>query len=106
MVPQTVLVRGLCRSKPVLRGPALGTVLSLALRPLPDARQQYAAGGGARGGAADGAGGSAAGGGCKAGTIAGGADTPLISEFILHFLTVPAVVHYLTTALPEVGVGV
>uniref|UniRef100_A0A2P2I5M6 Ubiquitin-protein ligase E3B n=1 Tax=Hirondellea gigas TaxID=1518452 RepID=A0A2P2I5M6_9CRUS len=30
-----ILLKGLCRSKPLLSGPALGTVLTLALRPLP-----------------------------------------------------------------------
>merc|ERR1719187_2155876 len=58
-----LIVRGLCRGKTALRGPAISTIITLATRPLVAA--EYA--------------------------------DKILSLLILHILSVPALIHHLTT---------
>ncbi|KAA0183295.1 hypothetical protein HAZT_HAZT003429 [Hyalella azteca] len=95
---QQVLLRGLCRSKPVLRPASLGAVLTLALRPLPDslAISQLCS--------------QVTNTTMKPGTSGLNSNGPskesgdveLLSQFILQFLSVPAVIRHLSSMVPEV----
>ena len=62
------MLRGLCRGKTALRGPAISTIITLATRPLVGA--EYS--------------------------------DKILSLLILHILSVPGLVHHLTTLAPEV----
>ncbi|KAF2369027.1 HECT domain [Trinorchestia longiramus] len=94
-----VLLRGLCRSKPVLRPPSLGAVLTLALRPLPDgvaASQSWTSPVMVRPVSAPS---SSSSGPKKA--VDGGVEAQLLSQLILQFVSVPGVVRHLTMMVPE-----
>lgn len=88
---QLVLLKGLCRSKPVLKAVSLGTILALALRPLSSQLSSSSLPTSLTSVASN----------ASSSVDVSGLD--LLSKFIMQFLSVPAVVHHLSSMLPDVS---